>query len=243
MRPLRVFIVDDERDLVESLAMTMEARGFEVEKAFSGEEAIEKFRRKDFDITFMDVRLPGKNGVESFLEIRKFRPDARVIMMTGYSMEQLLDQAVENGAWGVLGKPFDLEKMFDTLDRMKPGGILIVDDDPDFIQSITDVLQENGWRIGSVNNGQDALDRIRAGGIDILILDLRLPVMNGLELYLELKRQGYSLPTIIVTAFAEDEEGAIEAFRSMSVTGVIRKPFDPRNLIDELEKISDDVKE
>ena len=243
MRPLRVFIVDDERDLVESLAMTMEARGFEVEKAFSGEEAIEKFRRKDFDITFMDVRLPGKNGVESFLEIRKFRPDARVIMMTGYSMEQLLDQAVDNGAWGVLGKPFDLEMMFDTLDRMKPGGILIVDDDPDFIQSITDVLQENGWRIGSVNNGKDALERIRAGGIDILILDLRLPVMNGLELYLELKRQGYTLPTIIVTAFAEDEEGAIEAFRSMSVTGVIRKPFDPRNLIDELEKISDDVKE
>ncbi|MFC1890550.1 response regulator, partial [Thermodesulfobacteriota bacterium] len=110
---------------VESLAMTMETRGFEVERAFSGEEAIEKFRSENFDITFMDVRLPGKNGVECFLEIRKFRPDARVVMMTGYSMELLLDQAVDNGAWGVLKKPFDLEKMFDILDRIRPDGVLI----------------------------------------------------------------------------------------------------------------------
>jgi len=238
MRTLRVLIVDDERDLVESLAMTMEVRGFEVERAFSGEEAIEKFRREDFDIAFMDVRLSGKNGVESFIEIRKFRPDARVVMMTGYSMEQLLDQAVENGAWGVLKKPFDLEEMFGFLERIRPDGILIVDDDPDFIQSVKDVLKDRGWRIGSVNNGKDAIERIRAGGIDILILDLRLPVMSGLELYIELKREGYTLPTIIVTAFAVEEEGTIDELNSMSVSGVIRKPFDPTVLLDELEKIS-----
>jgi CheY-like chemotaxis protein len=67
MDALRVFIVDDDQDFAESLALLIEGRGYQVEVAFSGEEAIAKFREQDFDITFMDVRLPGKNGTESFL--------------------------------------------------------------------------------------------------------------------------------------------------------------------------------
>jgi len=81
MNSLRVLIVDDDRDFAESLALLLEARGYQVELAFSGEEAIVKFREQDFDIAFMGVRLPGKDGTESFLEIRKFRPSARVMMM------------------------------------------------------------------------------------------------------------------------------------------------------------------
>ncbi len=95
---LRVFIVDDNQDFAESLALLIEGRGYDVELAFSGEEAIEKFHQQDFDITFMDVKLPGMDGVESFVEIRKFERSARVVMMTGYSVEQLLEQAVEQGA-------------------------------------------------------------------------------------------------------------------------------------------------
>ena len=68
---INVLIVDDDRDFSESLAMAVESKGFVVERAFSGEEAIEIFRERDFDIAFMDVKLPGKNGVESFMEIKK----------------------------------------------------------------------------------------------------------------------------------------------------------------------------
>jgi len=110
MKSLRVLIVDDNEDLAESLAMVLELRGYEAEVAHTGEEAIRTFRDNDFDIAFMDVKLPGNNGVESYMEIRKFKPDARMVMMTGYSMEQLLDKAMENGAWGVIHKPLDMNK-------------------------------------------------------------------------------------------------------------------------------------
>ena len=136
MNALRVFIVDDDQDFAESLALLLEGRGHQVELAFSGEEAIEKFGKQDFDITFMDVKLPGKSGTESFLEMRKFKPSARVIMMTGYSVEQLLEQAVEHGALGVLNKPIDVQHMLHMLERIKPDGILVVDDDADFVASI-----------------------------------------------------------------------------------------------------------
>ena len=78
--------------------------------AHSGEAAIEKFRDNDYDIAFFDVRMPGMNGVESLLEILKFKPDAQVVMMTAYSIKELLDKAVENGAIGVLHKPIEAQQ-------------------------------------------------------------------------------------------------------------------------------------
>ncbi len=237
MNPLRVFIVDDNQDFAESLALLIEGRGYAVELAFSGEEAIEKFRQQDFDITFMDVKLPGMDGVESFLEIRKFKPSARVVMMTGYSVEQLLEQAVEHGAWGVLNKPLDIHRVLEIIKNVKPDGILIVDDDPDFVESIQDLLVSDGYTVFVAKNGREAIDRLLSNGIDILILDLKMPIMGGLETYLELKRMGRAIPTIIVTAYADESASDVDKLRSLSVTGILRKPFDPRELLGAVEHL------
>jgi two-component system response regulator HydG len=244
MRALRILIVDDDRDFSASLALLMRGRGHEVELAYSGEEAIEKFREQDrgnkrpYDITFMDVRLPGKNGVESLSEIHKLRPSARIVMMTGYSVEQLLEQAVNQGDWGVLDKPLDMLKVLNMLDDIKPDGILVVDDDADFVKGIRDLLVNNGYTVFVAANGQQAIERVRANGIDILILDLRLPILNGLETYLDLKRTGHAIPTIIVTAYPEEESDDIDKLRSSSVSGILRKPFDPRELLKAIERLS-----
>ena len=243
MGRLRVFIVDDDRDFAESLAMLIEGRNCEVELAFSGEEAIAVFQEEDagtrqFDLVLMDVRLPGMNGVESLLEIHRLRPSTRVVMMTGYSVEQLLEKAVEQGAWGVLRKPSDIHKVLPMLDSLKPDGILIVDDDPDFVDSMKALLQGQGYMVFIARDGQEALDRIRSNGVDILILDLCLPILSGLETYLELKRTGHVLPTIIVTAYAEECAGDIDQLRLLEVSGVLRKPFDPEELLGEVERLS-----
>jgi DNA-binding response OmpR family regulator len=238
MGTLRVFIVDDDQDFAESLGLLIEGRGYQVELAFSGEEAIAKFREQDFDITFMDVRLPGKNGTESFLEIRKFKPSARVVMMTGYSVEQLLEQAVEQGAWGVLNKPIDVRQVLEMLDQIKPDGILVVDDDTDFVESVKTLLVDSGYQVFVAQNGQEAVDRIRSNGIDILILDLRLPILSGLETYLELKRTGHAVPTLIVTAYLDDYADDVDRLRSLSVSGVLRKPFNPRDLLEAIERLA-----
>ena len=238
MDTLRVFIVDDDQDFAESLALLIEGRGYQAEVAFSGEEAIAKFREQDFDITFMDVRLPGKNGTESFLEIRKFKPSARVVMMTGYSVEQLLEQAIEHGAWGVLDKPIDVRQLLEMLERIKPDGILVVDDDADFVESIRSLLVDEGYTVFVATNGQAAVDRIRSNGVDILILDLRLPILSGLETYLELKRIGCAIPTLIVTAYFDDYTDDVNKLQSLSVSGILRKPFDPRDLLDAVERLA-----
>ena len=73
--------------------------------------------------------------------------------------------------------------------------------------------------------------------IDILILDLKLPVLNGLEVYLTLKKQQRVVPTIIVTAYADEEASTIDRLRSMSVSGFFAKPFEPQDLLSAIRGI------
>ena len=238
MKKLKILVVDDDQDFAESLALLLVGRGYEVVVAHSGEEAIRIFRDNDFDIAFMDVKLPGKNGVESFMEICEFKPDARVVMMTGYSVEQLLDEAVENGVWGVLHKPLDMKKFLSMIEKIQPNGILIADDDPDFAMSIKELLTSKGYSVFVATDGREAVERILSNGIDVLLLDLRMPVLNGLETYLELKKAGRAIPTIIITAFVDEENGTIKRLRDLSVSGVLRKPFDPRELLSTIERLA-----
>lgn len=114
-RRLNILVVDDDEDVANSLAEIFELEGHEVTKVHSGKDAIEESVRKNFDITFMDIAMPGKNGVESFFEIRRLKPRARVYMMTGYSVEELVQQAMANGALGVLHKPVDVGHVLSLL--------------------------------------------------------------------------------------------------------------------------------
>lgn len=238
MKQQRIFIVDDDQDFAESLAEVLEAEGHQVELAFSGEEAVRKFAQQNFDVTFMDVKLPGMNGVESFLEIRKLKPDARVIMMTGFSVEHLLQQAVDEGAVGVLHKPIDWNKLFSLLERAAPDGIiLVVDDDPNFVDSTRELLEERGHVVVVARTGPEAIEKMEAEQIGFLILDLRLPVLNGLEVYIELKRRGRVVPTLIVTAYAEEEAEALERLSSLEVDGFLKKPFPPEKLLEVIESL------
>ena len=93
MKRVDVMIVDDDQDLAESLADLLAANGYQVEVASNGREAVERFREKDYGITFMDVRMPVMNGVDSFFEIRKMKPTARIVLMTGFK-EPIVNKAL-----------------------------------------------------------------------------------------------------------------------------------------------------
>jgi DNA-binding response OmpR family regulator len=113
----RVLVVEDDRDFAESLMIALGVHDCQVDIARSGEEAVRKFRDMRYDIAFMDIKLPGKNGVESLAEIRSFCPGAQVVMMTGFSESALLEKARQAGAIHILRKPFRLKEMFNIIDR------------------------------------------------------------------------------------------------------------------------------
>jgi DNA-binding NtrC family response regulator len=109
MQRVKIMLVDDDRDWVESMADLLEAYGYDVEIAFDGGAALHRLRERDYDIAFMDVRMPVMNGADSFLAIHRDKPGAKVVMMTG--QQELAAQALEAGALGLLEKPFSFETM------------------------------------------------------------------------------------------------------------------------------------
>lgn len=226
----RVLIVDDDCDHAESLADVIELRGHTTQLAYSGEEAIEYFRATHYGFVLLDVRLPGINGVDTFLEMKKIRPTAQVMLMTGYSVEQLVAQAIDRGALGVLLKPFAATQVLDLLSNVKQRGrVLVADSDPEFVGAIVPLLEGAGYEVDTAATGAEVLEKMIIEHVDCLLLNLRLPVLSGAELYARLVEAGRTVPTVLMTGGREDAE---EDVRLRSQTcGMLFKPFDPNALL------------
>ena len=226
----RVLIVDDDRDHAESLADVIEMRGHMTQLAYSGEEAIGYFSADDFDFVLLDVKLPGINGVDTFLELKKIRPAAQVMMMTGYSVEQLVAQAIQGGALGVLHKPFAAAQILELLNKVKQRGrVLVADGDPDFVAGIVPILEGAGYDVEVATTGAEALAKMIREEIDCVLLNLRLPVLSGADLYARLVEAGRTVPIVLMTGGHEDAEQDAQ-LRSQKCD-VLFKPFDPGALL------------
>lgn len=237
---LHILVVDDDRDNADSLKELFELEGHTVSVAYDGEAAVAAFRDNDYDIAFMDVMMPGRNGVESFLEIKRMKPGAKVFMMTGYSVDQLLQQAVDNGALGVLSKPVSPADCVQLLSGMQNAGIVLVaEDDPDLGPQLQEIIAMNGRTCELATDGKAALDRMTEGGVETLILDLNMPLMDGLEVFSRLRAANKAVPTIIMTGCRERHEPALSALDDVAVTGILNKPFDPAVLLERLERLAE----
>jgi two-component system, NtrC family, response regulator HydG len=226
----RVLIVDDDCDHAESLADVIELRGHTAQLAYSGEEAIDYFRATNFDFVLLDVRLPGINGVDTFLELKKIRPAAQVMMMTGYSVEQLVAQAIDGGALGVLLKPFAATQVLELLSKVKQRGrILVADGDADFVATIMPILEGAGYCVEIAATGAEALEKMIREHVDCLLLNLRLPVLSGAELYARLVDAGRTVPTVLITGGREDADQ--DARLRSEACDMLFKPFDPNALL------------
>lgn len=235
-RRLSILVVDDDTDNANSMGELFETEGHHATVVDSGEAAIEAFRHTKFDVAFMDVMMPGKNGVESFLEIRKLRPAAKVYMMTGYSVEQLLQQAMDHGALGVLSKPIVTAKVLAVLAEIGSNGIIVVaEDDPDFGPRLQEMIRNAGRTCHLVHDDGEALDHAESS--NVLIFDLKAPLIQGMEVYSRLRKAGRTRPTIIITASGADYHDTLEAMRDVAITGILNKPFDPMQLLNRLDRL------
>lgn len=113
-----ILIVEDDRDFAESLVLAMSVRQCDADVAHTGQDAIAMYQAGEYDLVFMDIKLPGKNGVETLTEMRQIDPQAKIVMMTGFSEAALLDTARQSGAMDVLRKPFKMRQLFSYLDAL-----------------------------------------------------------------------------------------------------------------------------
>jgi len=102
----RVLVIDDEEAIRRLFKEALEASGYHVMTAKEGAEALDLVRGGDFDLIFTDLKMSGMDGAEIFRQIREINDSVPVVIITGYPMSGLMEQALEQGPIGVMRKPF-----------------------------------------------------------------------------------------------------------------------------------------
>ena len=112
----RILICDDEEGVRESLNLILED-DYELEFASTGNEAVEKIKTSPFDCILLDIKMPGKDGLETMEEIRTISPDVKVIIVTGYQSVETASKAVKLGAVDYITKPFESADVKEKIGR------------------------------------------------------------------------------------------------------------------------------
>jgi DNA-binding NtrC family response regulator len=113
----KILIVDDEQEFADTLVQRLEIRDFNVSAAYSGENALELFEKKSYDIVVLDVLMPGISGIETLQRIKKKDPLVQVIMLTGNVTVEKAIEGMKLGANDFLMKPTKIEDLIDKINE------------------------------------------------------------------------------------------------------------------------------
>ena len=114
----QIMVVDDDEAMRVTLEGLIEEEGYSVVSVEDGYRAIQLTNESAFGLIFMDIQMPGINGVETLVRIKAIRPDTTVVMITGFSVEQLVQSAWKAGAFAILQKPLDLKQVLEIMNAV-----------------------------------------------------------------------------------------------------------------------------
>jgi excisionase family DNA binding protein len=116
--PRKVLVVDDEPAICEMYKRALDRRKYLVDAVGSGAEAIQAAAQNNYDFIFLDLKMPGMNGVETFKEIKKMSLKSLIVIATAYPDSELLSEAMKLGPLTVILKPFDLNEIQRSLESL-----------------------------------------------------------------------------------------------------------------------------
>jgi DNA-binding NtrC family response regulator len=117
MTMVKLLLVDDEARFVETLSKRLTARGFDVEGALSGPEALARLDARPFDVVLLDVWMPGMDGLEVLKQIRRLHPSVRVVLVSGNASITAAVEGIRLGATDYLLKPVEIEDVMAKIEE------------------------------------------------------------------------------------------------------------------------------
>jgi DNA-binding response OmpR family regulator len=232
----RVLVIDDDRDLAESVAELLENRGHDVSLAFTGGDGLALIDRQAFDFALVDIEMPAKSGVDTFLEIRKKGHDLPIALMTGASVEQHLLDALESGTLCLLRPRSTAGEVIAATRGKQPRCVVLVSDNVTaLIARIQPFLSQQHCTTVIARTSAEGLRWVSAGLADCLVFDQPLSSAAGLYIYLSLRRSGPMSPTILVTLSHDAPHDTMRSIEAMTAD-ILKKPFDPERVLAWLER-------
>ncbi len=111
----RILVIDDEEIVQVSCKRTLVPEGYVVDVATSGKEGLELFEKYKYDLVLIDLKMPGMDGIEILVNIKRQRPEQNVMIMTGYDTVEHIVESISSGAAHYLEKPFTPDTLIERV--------------------------------------------------------------------------------------------------------------------------------
>ena len=263
MRVLVVEDNASSREILQTLLESMTFDVSAVASAEEGIAELEKeAKNHPYKLVVMDWKMPGMDGIKA-CEVIKRHPGIpskpKMIIVTAYGREEVMQRSAKVGVDGFLLKPVSQSMLFDAimvafdkevpdreraaqtrdraeedLEKIRGARVLLAEDNEINQQVAQEMLEKAGLVVSIANNGEEAVQRVKAETYDAVLMDIQMPVMGGFEATQEIRKDGRfkDLPIIAMTAhaMAGDREKSLAAGMNDHVT----KPIDPDELFSAL---------
>ena len=249
---LKILIIDDDASTTMAMRKLLEKEGFTVHEVRSGTEALAKLRDDHgIQVVITDVRMPGMDGLTILKNVKEMRPEVEVIMVTAYGDYNMAIDALRNNAFDYLKKPIDIDDLLGALGRYLERRalrqnyfpnfrVLLLDDEETQRTFLKRLIEDEGFEVLIAGNGEEGIKIFEREKIDIIVTDIKMPGMSGMEVLYKVKKMTSDIEVILVTGHG-DQNVAIEALRG-GACDYLKKPIDLDELIFALQKAKERVK-
>ncbi|MBC7249979.1 MAG: GAF domain-containing protein, partial [Anaerolineae bacterium] len=224
----RVIVVEDDRDVAELIVRQLKLRGYETEAIARGSELLPLIQQRRPDLITLDLRLPDVDGL-TLLEQLKSNEETASIPVVIVSILEEQKEGFKRGAADYLSKPIDEKQLMTTIESLltKRERVLIVDDDRDTVGFLKEALSRSGFTPLTVYDGRQTLSCAKEEKPGLIILDLKMPGMDGYEVLERLKRDEDTrhIPVIVMTGSTSDEEDKRERVLGLGAVHFLTKPL------------------
>lgn len=253
-----ILLVEDDCTVQSLLKTVLESKGYRVLTANDGRDGkrVAKQHEGPIHLLVTDAMMPHLNGVTMAKQLRARRPHLKVLFITGATDAELARYGTLSVHGEVLTKPFTNEALLDSVRRIldqpmgqlllpdgphEPECILIIDDDDQINSMLQEMLKSEHYRVLAASNGSAGVDLLRNERVDLLITDMLMPNMDGVEVIQEVRRKW---PLLKIIAMSGGGIGATPDFyltvaRKLGAVSTLVKPFSREQLLEAVRDMLD----
>jgi PAS domain S-box-containing protein len=236
----RILVVEDEPDIAELIRYHLEGDGYKVTIAARGEEALTKVHQEKPGLITLDIRLPDIDGFEVLQRLKSDEETADIPVVI-LSIVPDREDGFRLGAVDYVTKPIDAGRLLSAVGAILPKEdlILVVDDDRDTTRLVQEVLGRAGFIVRAAHNGFEALAVARGEQPGLILLDLKMPGLDGYEVLKRLKRDKATqdIPVVVVTGSVTDEEVKRKKVLALGAAQFLTKPFAIDDFVEEIRQV------
>jgi len=231
-----ISVIDDDESVRRTTALLIESFGLRAAAFESSEGFLKSGQLHDTVCLVVDVQMPGMNGLQLQSHLAAEGCGIPIIFITAYDDRESRGRAMRAGAVAFLSKPFGDEQLFQTIRsalRREFGEaknlVSIIDDDESVRRTTIRLIESFGFRAAAFGSAEEFLSSDHLNDASCLIVDVRMPGMNGLQLQSQLAATGSRIPIIFITAY--DDKASRQRAMQAGAAAFLGKPFTDEELL------------